>query len=144
MRSFFFANGNPNFGNCILTCHHYLRLSQNIVVEGVSIAGNSYTHPLIAPDLPLNHPGANSYNSKDYAMKNDPEFVQAINIADIEAAVAYQEHQLNLLDKALVPKSSCLKKYPFKKLIIQAIPIRKICADTEQILWHQQLGHPCD
>ena len=75
MRSFFFANSNHNFGNCILTCHHHLRSFQNIVVEGVIIAGNSYTHPLIAPDLSLNHPGANSYNSKEYTMKNDPDFV---------------------------------------------------------------------
>ena len=76
-------------------------------------------------------------------MKNDPDFV-AINVATIESAVAYQEHQLNLLAKSLLPKSSCLKKYPFKKLIIQAIPIRKIKADTLQIIWHQRLGHPCD
>ena len=130
MRSFFFADGNPNFGNCVLTCHHWLHKSQNIVVEGIIIAGNKYTHPLIVPDLPLNHPGANSSNSSEYAMRNDPDFVQAVNVAAIESAVAYQEHQLNLLDKSLLPKSSCLKEYPFKKLIIQAIPIWKIRSDT--------------
>ena len=119
MRYFYFADGNPNFGNSILTCHHCLHSSQNIVVEGVIIAGNSYTHPLIAPDLPLNHPGPNSYNSKEYAMKNDPDFVQAVNNATIEAANAYQDHQLNLLDKVLVSESSCLKMHPFKKLIIK-------------------------
>ena len=77
-------------------------------------------------------------------MKNDPCFVQAVNVDTIEPDVAYQEHQLDLLDKVLVPKSSCLKKYPFKKLIIQTISIRKIRADTDRILWHQRLGHPCD
>ena len=49
-----------------------------------------------------------------------------------------------LLTSKSVSLISCLKKYPFKKLIIQAIPICKICADIEQILWHQRLGHPCD
>ena len=88
MRSFFIADGNPNFGNCVLTCHRQLRKSQNIVVEGVIIAGNKYTHPLIAPDLPLNHHGSNSYNSSEYAMKNDPDFVHAVNVAAIETAVA--------------------------------------------------------
>ena len=116
----------------VITCHHCLRSTQNIVVEGVIIAGNGYTDPLVAPDLPLNHPAANSYNSKGYANKNDPDFNQTCHVATIEVTVAFQEHQLNLLDKVLVPEPSCLKKYPFKKLIIQAIPIKKKCADTEK------------
>ena len=95
MCSYFPADGDPNFGNCVLTCHHRLRKSQNIVVEGVVISGNKYTHPLIAPDLPANHPGANSYNSQEYAIKNDPGFVQAVNVAAIETAVAYQEHHIS-------------------------------------------------
>ena len=37
-----------------------------------------------------------------------------------------------------------MTEYPFKKLIIQAIPIWKIRANTLRILWHQQLDHPCD
>ena len=118
MRSFFFANGNLNLRNYILACHHCLRSSQDIVVEGVIIAGNSYTHPPIAPDLPLSHPGANSYNSRKYTMKHDPEFVQTVNVAVIKTALAYQEHQLNLLDKSFLPKSSSHKEYPFKKLIM--------------------------
>ena len=151
MRSFFSINGNPNFGNCTLTCHHRLRKYQNIVVEGIIISGNKYTHPLIVPDLPLNHPGANSYNSKEYAMKNDPDFVQAVNVAAIETDVAaietdvaYQEHQLNLFEESFLPDSPSLQEHPFKQLIMQSIPIRKIKADTLRILWHQRLGHPCD
>ena len=144
MRSHFPIDGNPNFGNCTLTCHNQLRISQNIIVEGVIITGNKYTHPLIAPDLPLNHPGANSYNSKEYALKNDPDFVQAVNVAAIETAVAYQEHQLNLLDESFLPDSPSLQEYPFKQLIIQSIQIHKIKADTLWILWHQRLGHPCN
>ena len=49
-----------------------------------------------------------------------------------------------MLAKVLAPELSCIKKYPFKELIIQAIPIHKILANTEQILLHQLLGHPCD
>ena len=127
-----------------MTCHHWLRTSQNIVVAGVIIAGNKYTHPLSAPDLPLNHPGLNSYNSNEYAIKNDPEFVNAINVAAIESALTYQEHQLDLLDKSFLPDSSSFKEYPFKQLIMQSIPIHKIKADTLRILWHQRFGHPCD
>ena len=144
MCSYFPADGDPNFGNCVLTCHHRLRKSQNIVVEGVGISGNKYTHPLIAPELPANHPGANSYNSKEYALKNDPDFVQAVNVAAIETAVSYQEHQLNLLEESFLPDTSSLDTDPFKQLIMQYIPIRKIKADTLRILWHQRLGHPCD
>ena len=51
-------------------------------------------------------------------MKNDPDFVEAVNVTAIESAVAYQEHQLNLLDKSLLHETFCLKEYPFKKLII--------------------------
>ena len=144
MRSFFLQDGNPNFGNCTLTCHHRLCTSQKIVVEGVIIAGNKYTHPLIAPRLYLNHPGSNSYNSSEYAIKHDPDFVYAVNVAAIETTVAYQEHQLDLLDKSILPDSSSLMEYPFQKLIMQSIPIRKIKADTLRILWHQRLGHPYD
>ena len=117
MCSYYPVDGDPNFRNYILTCHHRLRKSQNIVVEGVIISGNKYTHPLIAPDLPSHHPGANSYNSKEYAMKNDPDFVQAVqavNVAAIEIAVAYQEHQLNLLEESFIPDSPSLQEHPFK------------------------------
>ena len=82
-----------------MTGHHPIRKSQNIVVEGVIIAGNKYTHPIIAPDLPLNYRGSNSYNSSEHTMKNDPNFVHAVNVAAIEIAVAYQDHQLDLLYK---------------------------------------------
>ena len=77
-------------------------------------------------------------------MKNDPDFVHAVNVAAIENDLAYQEHQLDLLDKYFLPKSSSLKEHPFKKLIMQSIPIRMIKADTLRILWHQHLGHPRD
>ena len=51
-------------------------------------------------------------------MKNDPDFVHAIDVAAIETDVACQEHQLDILDKSLIDKSSFLKEYPFKKLIM--------------------------
>ena len=77
-------------------------------------------------------------------MKNDPKFVHVVNVAAIETAVAYQERQLDLLDKSFLPESFFLKEYLFKKLIMQSIQILKIKANTLRILWHQHLGHPCD
>ena len=32
----------------------------------------------------------------------------------------------------------------FRKLIIQSIPVNKTRVETEKILWHKRLGHPCD
>ena len=63
-------------------------------------------------------------------MKNDPSFVQAVNVAASETAVAYQEHQLNILEESFLPDSPSLEEHPFKQLIMQSIPIRKIKADT--------------
>ena len=51
VRSFFYTDGNPNFGNYILTCHHHLHSTQNIATDGAIIADSSYTHPPIAPDI---------------------------------------------------------------------------------------------
>ena len=133
MRLFFFKDGNPNFRHCTLTCHHQLNTSHNITVDSIIIASNCYTHPLIAPDLPLNHLGAISYNSKEYALKHDPEFSQACHVATVQADIDHQETHFAMLEKALVPEPSCLKKSTIKKLIIQAIPIYKICAYTEWI-----------
>ena len=42
------------------------------------------------------------------------------------------------------PRDIFKTEYPFKKLIIQAISIRKIKADTLRIFWHQRLGYTCD
>ena len=53
----------------------------------------------------------------------------------------YQHFQASCF---LCPEPFCLKKYPFKELIVSAILIYKINADTEQIQWHQRLGYPCD
>ena len=39
---------------------------------------------------------------------------------------------------------SALDATPFRELIVQSIPVNKIRVETERILWHQRLGHPCD
>ena len=59
MRSFFFKDGNPNFEHYTLTCHRCLSTQLNIFVNGDIMAANYYTHPLIAHNLPLNHPSVN-------------------------------------------------------------------------------------
>ena len=61
--------------------------------------GNCCTHPLIPPDLLLNHPGATSYTSKEYAMKNDPEFVEFCQVTNVQAVIEYQETHLTMFAK---------------------------------------------
>ena len=40
MKTYFCVNGDPNFDQCILICHHNLRCSQNIVIDSVVINSN--------------------------------------------------------------------------------------------------------
>ena len=61
------------------------------------MTNNCYTHPLIAPDLPLNHPGANSYNSIEYSMKHDQEHAQTCPVATVQAVLNYQETHFAML-----------------------------------------------
>ena len=84
-RSYFSEIGNPNYGHYTLTCHCKLCESQNFIVNSVIIImpDSCYTHPLISPDLPLNHPSAKTYNSEEYATKNDLEFAQACQVASV-------------------------------------------------------------
>ena len=44
----------------------------------------------------------------------------------------------------LITLQSALDTTPFYELIVQSIPVNKTCVETEQILWHQRLSHPCD
>ena len=37
-----------------------------------------------------------------------------------------------------------LKKVPFRQNIFDSTPIHALRVKTERMLWHQQLGHPCD
>lgn len=101
------------------------------------MAGSSYTYPFIAYDLPLNHPGANIYTSNDYPLKDDLTFDNSSKVRTIQVFLGWQYFHLAMLTKELTPEHSYLKKCPSKELIIQAIPINKIKADTERILWHQ-------
>ena len=50
-------------------------------------------------------------------------------------------------DIRLVPPANfqaALTATPFRELILQSIPVNKIHIETERILWHQRLGHPCN
>ena len=44
----------------------------------------------------------------------------------------------------LTALQSVLDATPFCELIVQSIPVNKIHVKTEQLLWHQRLGHLCD
>ena len=48
-------------------------------------------------------------------------------------------------DHTAVPTfQSALDATPFWELILQSIPVNTIRVETERILWHQRLSHPCD
>ena len=100
MMTYFYENGNPNTSNYTLICHHKLCSCQDITVHGIIMARNYYTHPLIAPDLPLNHHGANCYNSKESAIKNNPIFANCCQFATVQAILDYQETHFAILAKA--------------------------------------------
>lgn len=136
--TYFHENGNPMTDNYTLIYHHKLCNSQDIPAHGIIMAGNNYDHPLITSDLPLNCPCANSYNSKEYAMKKNPVFTKSCQVDTVQAVPDYQETHFAM------QQSQCQYNLPFKDTIIQAILVHKIGANTERIIWHQCLGHLCD
>ena len=39
---------------------------------------------------------------------------------------------------------TAIESTPFRSLLLKSIPFNTIRIETERILWHQRLGHPCD
>jgi len=69
----FFIEGRET-GNFTFLCRHKIRCRQNILVHVVVISGLCYTHPLLLPDLHIDHPMANLHNYSAFARANDPLF----------------------------------------------------------------------
>ena len=101
MKTYFGPNGDPNFGRCTLTCHHALRRSQNIVIDGVVMNGNCYTYPLILPDVDIENLQATSFNSQDHAIVYDDKLIEECTTATTDTA-------LSALELELHPKSDCI------------------------------------
>lgn len=108
------------------------------------MAGNGYIYPVIAPDLSLNHSGANIYTFKWFVLKNDPAFAKSCKVHTIEAVFDYQDTNFIMFAKELALDPSYLKKNPFKELFIQDRPVNKTKTNTKFTLWHHQLDHHYD
>ena len=144
----FFIEGHET-GNFTILCRHKIRRRQDILVHGVIISGQCYTHPLLLPDLPIDHHMANIYNSSALAIATDPVFARECMVDHVKAIACYHqtafavlEHQLASMPDSELKKA--MKKVPFRQHIIDATPIHALRVKTEKILWHQRLGHPRD
>ena len=132
-------------GNFTLTCHHKLSSSQNIVLRGSICSGQCYTQPLILPDLPSDHPQATIYNSSAKAKADDPLYAEDVKLALLENIYTWQQTQYEtLMDNLQTVPSGWKDKIPFMDHIMESTPIQALKAETEKLLWHQQLGHPHD
>jgi len=59
---------NRSTGNFSLIYHHKLRRRQDILLHGIIVAGQCYTHPLRLPDLPIDHPLTTIYISSEWLL----------------------------------------------------------------------------
>ena len=108
MKTYFGPNGDPNFGRCTLTCHHAMRRSQNIVIDGVVMNGNCYTYPLILPDVDINNLQATAFNSLEYTMAHDDDFFVKCATATTDAIDNHRKVAFSDLDIELQAKSTCV------------------------------------
>ena len=174
MKTYFGPNGDPNFGRCTFTCHNNCHRSKNISTDGIVMSVNCYTYPLILPDVHIDSPLAISLNCMKHASiyddafieKSDKETANAIS-QHKKAALQELDAELTLLHPPVVPNckqlqisnhfdylscvppvvdplTTAIDATPFKDLLLKSIPVHKIHVETEHILWHQHLGHPCD
>ena len=172
MKTYFGANCDPNFGRCTFNCHSNRRRSQNISIDGVVLNGNCYTYSFILPEVSIESPLATLLNFLDHALICDDDFIEKCNKATVHVVLVHHKAALQALDNELVlkkppidvdckqlriskifdsfscvdpnPRQSALDATPFRELIIQSVPVNKVRVETERVLWHQQLGHPCD
>ena len=129
-------------GTFSLTCEHKNKRRQ-FALHGIITFGNKcYTQPLILPSLPGNHPDANEFNSFDLAMLEDKDFARDVTRGTVlrvelfqQRAHAYLVEQLHSLPHDYTDKS-------IPDIVEDATDVRAIPAQTECLLWHQQLGHP--
>ena len=71
-----------------MLCHHKLHRRQDILLHGIIVAGQCYTHPLRLSDFPIDHPLAKIYNSSAMAARDDPQFSNDVFASRVKAVVA--------------------------------------------------------
>ena len=126
--------------------HHKKTKAKNIIIDGTIIDGQTYTFPLILPNLEGDHPAATIHNSLELARKKDARFVQLVENLTDEAVKLYKKHKLDELDEEMELLPDAYQKYKadIKKLVETNVPIKAIRTRTEKMIWHQRMAHPCD
>ena len=112
-----------------------------------------YTHPLLIPGLPIDHPLASIHTSFACAYRLDAQFRTDVDRAHNHRVFLWQEQ---MLEKVMIQRMGLIQNtnndedlylaanLPYVRWIQDATPLNYIRAQTEQLLWHQRLGHPSD
>jgi len=123
-----------------IICHHKLKKSKDIQIDGVLIDNKCFTHPLVILDLDKQHPLANPDNSMDIAW-------EASTILAVDTQRKAQEVANHYVQKTTEEFNQKCKNMPeiFRRptqIIFdnQTIPINSmyIKKRTEKLLWHQK------
>ena len=101
MKTYFSANGDPNFGRCTFTCHNKCRQSENISIDGIAMNGNCYTYSLILPEVSIESKLATLLNCLDYALIYDDAFIEKCDKATVHAISAHRKATLQALEDEL-------------------------------------------
>ena len=123
--------------------------------------------------MEIDSPLATSLNCMDHALIFDDDFVEECQTATANAVKQHTESSLQHLDEEIklfkarvapickqlrisnhfdslsgvappVDPQAAIEATPLKDLLLKSIPVNKIRVETERVLWHQRLGHPCD
>ena len=149
----FFTSDDCETGNITVLCQHKICPSKNIVVHGVLLLGQCYSHPLILPDPDTNlvaPSGPKALNPLQSAKLSDPLFADSCK-ASVKTNIASHKQNLHALltDNLKALPRAWVNSIDFHSIVDQhltphSVPVQAIKAKTEKLLWHQRLGHPCD
>ena len=93
-------------------CHHKKRRRQDILLRGIVRAGQScYSHPLLLPDLPVDHPQAMIHNYSEFAMLSDRDFAKAWLTGLVKAISDHHDRQFETLEQQLQYYNNITKRY---------------------------------
>ncbi|GAX10430.1 hypothetical protein FisN_21Lu161 [Fistulifera solaris] len=129
-------------GTFTLRCHHRLRTTDDVYFDGILLHAKCYTHALIPPDLPADHPLATPVTSSDKMLLHDPTFASDCERATVFQIYSWQEKEYARLRSDLDRIPEPYQTLPFHEYIAANTPIAAIRAQTQRLLWHQRLGHP--
>ena len=123
--------------------NEFIKQCDDAVTDAVAVYKKE-TFEALAVELAL-PPVAAAINCRQVCISNHFDHLQT-PIGPVTAISKYLTGRQDP-DFHVAAKSSyqaALDATPFRKMILQSIPVNKIRVETERILWHQRLGHPCD